>query len=58
LEGAIERATNMILRFAVAALLALSLMSCGVKTDLELPTGMQADQKRPDPSRPPQPLGQ
>ena len=48
----------MILRLAVAALLSLTLLACGVKTDLELPSGMQADQKRPDPSRPPQPLGQ
>jgi predicted small lipoprotein YifL len=46
------------LKWAVAALVALSLIACGVKSDLELPSGMQADEKRPDPSRPPQPLGQ
>jgi predicted small lipoprotein YifL len=48
----------MILRWAVAALVAFSLIACGVKTNLELPNGMQADKKRPDPSLPPQPLGQ
>jgi predicted small lipoprotein YifL len=48
----------MILRWAVAALVAFSLIACGVKTDLELPSAMQADKKRPDPSLPPQPLGQ
>jgi predicted small lipoprotein YifL len=47
----------MILRLAVAVLVALSLVACGVKTELELPSGMQADKKRPDPSLPPQPLG-
>jgi predicted small lipoprotein YifL len=49
----------MILRFAVAALVALSLIACGVKSPLQPPSGMQqADKKRPDPSLPPQPLGQ
>jgi len=48
----------MILRWAVAVLVALSLIACGVKSPLELPSGMQADKKRPDPSLPPQPLGQ
>lgn len=48
----------MILRWAVAALVAFSLIACGVKTNLELPNAMQADKKRPDPSLPPQPLGQ
>ena len=48
----------MILRWAVAALIALSVVACGVKSDLDLPSAMQADKKRPDPSRPPQPLGQ
>ena len=48
----------MILRWAVAVLIALSVVACGVKSDLDLPTGMLVDKKRPDPSRPPQPLGQ
>ena len=48
----------MILKWAVAVLVALSLIACGVKSDLELPSMMQADKKRPDPSLPPQPLGQ
>ena len=48
----------MILRLALAALVAFALVTCGVKTELELPSGMQADKKRPDPSLPPQPLGQ
>jgi len=48
----------MILRWAIAALIALSVVACGVKTDLEVPNGMQVDKKRPDPSLPPQPLGQ
>jgi predicted small lipoprotein YifL len=58
LEGQVEGATNMILRWAVAALVALSLIACGVKTNLELPSGMQADKKQPDPSLPPRPIGQ
>ncbi len=48
----------MILKWAVAVIIALSVAACGVKSDLELPSGMQVDKKRPDPSRPPQPLGQ
>ena len=49
----------MILRWAVAALVALSLLGCGVKSPLEMPNPMQTDnKKRPDPSLPPQPLGQ
>jgi predicted small lipoprotein YifL len=48
----------MILRWAVAALIALSVVACGVKSSLDLPSGMQVDKKRPDPSLPPQPLGQ
>ena len=48
----------MILRVAVAALVALSLIACGVKSPLVMPNGMEADKKRPDPSMPPQPLGQ
>lgn len=48
----------MILRWTVAVLVALSLVACGVKSPLDTPTAMQADKKRPDPSLPPQPLGQ
>lgn len=48
----------MMLRLAVAALVALSLVACGVKSPLEPPSGAQMDKKRPDPSMPPQPLGQ
>jgi predicted small lipoprotein YifL len=48
----------MILRWAVVALIALSVVACGVKSGLDLPNGMQVDKKRPDPSLPPQPLGQ
>jgi len=47
----------MILRWTVAALVALSLVACGVKSPLETPNAMQADKKRPDPSLPPEPLG-
>lgn len=47
----------MILRTAIAVLIALSIIACGVKTELDLPSGMQVDKKRPDPSLPPQPLG-
>ena len=48
----------MILRWTIAALVALSLVACGVKSPLDTPNAMQADKKRPDPSLPPQPLGQ
>jgi len=50
----------MILRLTVAVLVALSPAACGVKSPLETPSAMQtdADKKRPDPSLPPQPLGQ
>jgi predicted small lipoprotein YifL len=48
----------MILRWAVAVLVTLSLLACGVKSELDPPSGMQADKKQPDPSLPPQPLGQ
>jgi predicted small lipoprotein YifL len=47
----------MILRMALALLVAAAVVSCGIKSDLELPSGAQADKKRPDPSLPPQPLG-
>jgi len=48
----------MILRWTVAVLVALALVACGVKSPLDTPNAMQADKKRPDPSLPPQPLGQ
>jgi predicted small lipoprotein YifL len=48
----------MILKWAVAVIIALSVAACGVKSDLDLPSGMQVEKTRPDPSRPPQPLGQ
>jgi predicted small lipoprotein YifL len=48
----------MILRLTVAVVVAASLIACGVKTPLEKPNTMQADKKQPDPSLPPQPLGQ
>ncbi len=48
----------MISRAIIASLLALSLFACGVKSDLELPRGAMADERQPDPSRPPVPLGQ
>lgn len=48
----------MISRAMIACVLALSLFACGVKTDLELPKGAMADERQPDPSRPPVPLGQ
>jgi predicted small lipoprotein YifL len=48
----------MILRWTVAVVVALSLVACGVKSPLDTPNAMQADKKRPDPSLPPQPLGQ
>ena len=36
----------------------LALFACGVKSDLMRPGGAQPDKRQPDPSRPPQPLGQ
>lgn len=55
----------MSLRAVAVALLAIALMSCGVKSNLERPmdqimqpqnTALQSPQK--DPSRPPTPLGE
>jgi predicted small lipoprotein YifL len=50
----------LLLSFALTALAA-----CGVKTDLDPPAGAQTknapqstDQRTPDPSKPPHPLGQ
>ena len=48
----------MISRAIIASLLALLIFACGVKSDLELPRGAMADERQPDPSRPPVPLGQ
>lgn len=48
----------MILRAILAALVSLSLLACGVKSDLLPPGGAQPDKREPDPSKPPQPLGQ
>ena len=48
----------MILRAVVAALLSLSLLACGVKSDLMQPGVTQPDKRQVDPSKPPQPLGQ
>jgi len=48
----------MILRVLVAALVSVALVSCGVKSNLDLPSGAQPDKRQTDPSKPPQPLGQ
>jgi hypothetical protein len=48
----------MIVRGVLAALISLSLLSCGVKSDLGPPMGVQTDKRQPDPSKPPQPIGQ
>jgi len=48
----------MILRILTAALISLALVACGVKTNLELPSGKEPDRRQVDPSKPPQPLGQ
>ena len=55
----------MRLRVVAAGLIALTLLGCGVKTNLERPMGqvMQPQQQslinpRKDPSRPPIPLGE
>jgi hypothetical protein len=41
-----------------ALALALLVSACGVKNDLEIPSGQPANADEIDPSRPPQPLGQ
>jgi hypothetical protein len=48
----------MTLRALLAALVSLSLLACGVKSDLMQPGGVQPDKRQSDPSKPPQPLGQ
>ncbi|HMI95104.1 MAG TPA: hypothetical protein VK479_01240 [Micropepsaceae bacterium] len=45
-------------RILLAASIALALVSCGVKSELERPMGQVLQQDRKDPSRPPVPLGQ
>jgi len=47
----------MILRLALVLGLAVSVASCGVKSDLLLPNGKETPKKEKDPSQPPQPLG-
>jgi hypothetical protein len=42
----------------MVGLIALALVSCGVKSGLEPPMGQVLQQDRKDPSRPPVPLGQ
>jgi hypothetical protein len=48
----------MILRAVFAALVSLSLLACGVKSDLRPPLGTEPDKRQADPSKPPRPLGQ
>lgn len=47
----------MILRIALVALLSLSVISCGVKNELNLPNGKETPKGEKDPSQPPQPIG-
>jgi predicted small lipoprotein YifL len=47
----------MMLRWILAALLALSLSACGTKSNLDLPNGKVPPKDERDPSRPPQPIG-
>jgi hypothetical protein len=42
---------------AAGIVLALGLAACGVKSDLERPDGQVLNDHRPDPSKPPIPLG-
>jgi predicted small lipoprotein YifL len=48
----------MIARIVAMLLLVCAVAACGVKNDLELPSGNPPPQEERDPSRPPQPLGQ
>ena len=48
----------MIARTSLIALLLLTLVACGVKTDLEVAGPRKPEPHELDPSRPPQPLGQ
>jgi len=45
-------------RILIALLLSLVVFGCGVKNDLELPSGLPPAEDERDPSRPPEPLGQ
>ena len=45
-------------RTIAALILVLLSYGCGVKSDLEIPSGRLPPQEENDPSRPPQPLGQ
>ncbi|HUJ46028.1 MAG TPA: lipoprotein [Rhizomicrobium sp.] len=47
----------MMLRLAIALMLALSVSACGVKTDLLMPNGKPTPKTQKDPSQPPQPIG-
>lgn len=48
----------MTARALLAALIALALFACGVKSDLLTPEGGMPDRREVDRSKPPQPLGQ
>jgi predicted small lipoprotein YifL len=48
----------MILRSMCIALVSLALLSCGVKSALDLPAGAMPNKQQQDPSRPPKPLGE
>jgi len=48
----------MILRWICVALCSLALLSCGVKSMLDLPSGAMPDKTQQDPSKPPKPLGE
>jgi len=48
----------MTARALLAALLALALFACGVKSDLLAPESAMPDRREADRSKPPQPLGQ
>jgi hypothetical protein len=41
----------------IIAILALAVVSCGVKNDLVKPNGQTTPKDQPDPSRPPYPVG-
>jgi hypothetical protein len=45
-------------RAVLFGLIALALACCGVKSDLEHPTGPVLQKEQKDPSRPPVPLGE
>ena len=45
-------------RALIVAAIALALVSCGVKSGLEVPMGTVVQQDQKAPSRPPVPLGQ